>query len=261
MVHTLRSLVLLAVFGFLVAPGVGQEKADPAPGKDAEKDKTDKDKGEKDKTDKDKGEKMVAPVKAPPPPPNPWVKVGTISGKVQSYNESDRSVSLTIQTPVLDQGAVAALGQAQIRLAQARNIQEVVTARNDIARQQAALYKMQPQNVSAKLHDDIKVRFNTPPPTFDEKGRLQTKYTPAQLKDMKGTDLTLPGYKAEISDIANNQTVQITLVQHKDRLRPRPQPRPMAKNPDNADADLLMVEELKPQISILVIYPQLIPGN
>lgn len=264
--HSVSLTLLLGLVVFLVAPGQGQEKTDkdtPAP---AEKDKTEKDapekdKGEKDKDsgDKDKGEK-TAPTKQPPPPPNPWVKVGSLTGRVRSYQEDGRTLALTIKVPELNQGAVQGLAQAQLALQQANfrapqdRPQAIRDALNQIAQHQANLYTARDQDVTVKLHDDVKVRLANPPQKFDEKGRLVTRYTQKELAEMKGTDRTLPGYTADLTDLGNNQVVAVTLVQHKDKMKARPK-RPTApggKTPDNADADLLM-DDNKPQVSVVLI--------
>lgn len=260
----LRLVALLALLGLLV-PGVGE-------GQDV-KDKVEKDKVEKDKDkapekdkapakdkapEKDKVEKAVAP---PKPPPNPWVKVGQLTGKVQSFQESNRSIQFEVQVPELNQNALVAIAQARIQMAQARTPQDLINAQTNMLQQQRNLYTMKTQTVSLKLHDEVKVRLTTPPAKFDEKGRLVTKYTPAQLKEMKGPDPTLPGYSAEISDIGANSIAQVTLLQHKDKLRPRaPQPAGM-KKPENADADLLMAEDFKPQVGMILLVPTLAPGG
>jgi hypothetical protein len=280
--HVFSFSLLLSLLVLIVAPGQGQEKTekdavdpavvekDKAEKDKAEKDKAEKDKAEKDKAEKDKGEPNVkppVPMRQPPPPPNPWVKVGQLTGRIRSYQESDRSIALTIKTPELNVGAVQGLAQAQARMAQARfqppqqQIQTIQQAQIEMLRHQNNMYNMRDTDVTLKLHDDVKVRMAMPPPTFDEKGRLVTRYSQEQLREMKGSDPSLPGYNAEITDISPNQVVSIVLVQHREKMRARPQ-RPMirGKNLENADADLIM-DDNKPQISVVVILGSPMVGN
>lgn len=60
------------------------------------------------------------------------------------------------------------------------------------------------------LTDGAVVRWNTPPTEYDEKGFLK-KYTPEDLRKMKGSDSRLPGYEAEIEDLQPGQLVRLYL--------------------------------------------------
>src|ERR1700730_16208037 len=62
------------------------------------------------------------------------------------------------------------------------------------------------KNYTIAIDDDLVVRRLQPHPIFDEKGKPR-KPTAAELKEMKGTDPKLKGYKAERSDLKPGQVV------------------------------------------------------
>ena len=49
-----------------------------------------------------------------------------------------------------------------------------------------------------------------PPEAFDDKGRAK-KYTPKELKELKGDDLKTPGYPGDFSDLVNDLIVNVTV--------------------------------------------------
>lgn len=67
------------------------------------------------------------------------------------------------------------------------------------------------QEVELPLTDDLKVRRQSPPQGFDDKGRPK-KYTPKELDEMRGPDKKLPGYTAELTDLKPGQVVTVQLV-------------------------------------------------
>src|SRR4051794_31464687 len=69
------------------------------------------------------------------------------------------------------------------------------------------------QRVDLQFADDVKVRLAQPPKKNDDKGH-PLKYTPAELKDLKGPG-NLPGYAATPDDPRPGQTVAVTLGRRK----------------------------------------------
>jgi hypothetical protein len=63
--------------------------------------------------------------------------------------------------------------------------------------------------------DDLIVRRMQPPDQYDEKGTVR-KPTQAELKELKGPDPKLPGYKADVNDLKNGQIVTVSLQKRKD---------------------------------------------
>jgi hypothetical protein len=180
-------------------------------------------------------------------------KVGEATGKVVAVYESKKMLRLQVQVPQLNQGAVAAIAQAEAQLqiyAATRNIGGIQGAQRTILQNQANLYTLHPKDFELQTTEDLKVRLNNPPPKFDDKGKIK-KYTAKELKEMKGPDPKLPGYSGEFSDLQTEQIIQVTLVRPKGEKPVKPLPRPKIKG---KDADMELLHDELPQVSqILVI--------
>jgi len=113
-------------------------------------------------------------------PKEKWIPVGQVVAVLKEVRESDKSVVIAIQT--------------QGYSPQARRV----------------VAKM--ENHTLFLKDDVKIRLLNPPEAFDDKGRAK-KYTPKELKELKGDDLKTPGYPGDFSDLVNDLIVNVTLMQ------------------------------------------------
>jgi hypothetical protein len=67
------------------------------------------------------------------------------------------------------------------------------------------------KNYTIVIDDDVVVRRLHPGPIFDGKGKPR-KPTAAELKEMKGNDPKLKGYKAELSNLKAGQVVTVTIA-------------------------------------------------
>src|SRR5262249_5874348 len=138
------------------------------------------------------------------------IRAGLLAGRVVSINESKKSLRLAVSVPYVktNAGAAQALAQAHVNYLQALSKRDPSGARSaqvEMVRQQANLYTVEhvSQEVELSTIDDVVVRLAQPRLERDEKGRVKLP-TRAQLKEMKG-DPKLPGYKAEFSDLAQEQ--------------------------------------------------------
>jgi hypothetical protein len=177
------------------------------------------------------------------------IKAGQLTGKIVGIYESKKSLRLQVQVPALNPGAVTAYAQAELQYRQAAiqgNRQGMISALQNMARQEANLYTFQPKEVELQTTEDLKVRLLHPPAQFDDKGRIK-KYTPKELKELKGTDPKLPGYSGDFSDLQTEQIIQVTLV----RKKGEPPVKPVGKKGKDADMELLK-DELPP-ISLIVV--------
>src|SRR5262245_44918117 len=174
--------------------------------------------------DKDK-DKDVAPGEK-------LLKAGVLVGRVTAVYEDKRTIRLQVTVPLtrLNPGSLQSIQQAQTDLARARargDRAAMVNAQRAMLQAQGNLVTMenQLQEVELQAVDDAVVRTARPRGEFDEKGKLK-KLTAKQLKELKGPDPKLPGYKAEFGDVAVEQILQVTLV----RKKPTgPQPKPEVK--------------------------------
>lgn len=68
------------------------------------------------------------------------------------------------------------------------------------------------KEVEVEASDELVVRTEILPVRFDEKGNPRSKaYTAKELKELKGTDKTLPGYGADVDSLKPGQIVNVFL--------------------------------------------------
>jgi hypothetical protein len=74
--------------------------------------------------------------------------------------------------------------------------------------------KTETKDITFHAAEDVKVRFTSPPQAFDDKGNLK-KYTPEELKELKGKDSKLPGYEGSVEKLASGMPVKFNTVTRK----------------------------------------------
>jgi hypothetical protein len=129
--------------------------------------------------------KESAPAKpaAEKAPKDSYTPAGSLHGVVRSADGSRLVLSVTVR-------AAQATGQ-QVKVA-------TVT-----------------KDVELEMADSVKIRSTHPLQQFDDKGNIKKRFTPKELKELKG-DERLPGYSAELTDLHPGQTVSVKLA----RVRP-----------------------------------------
>jgi hypothetical protein len=70
-------------------------------------------------------------------------------------------------------------------------------------------------DVEIQTVDDVVVRRMKPKEEFDDNGKPR-KLTAAEEREQKGKDPNLPGYNADVNDLANGQIVKLKLLKKKD---------------------------------------------
>jgi len=199
---------------------------------------------------------------------NQLQQAGQISGKLTRFDAKTRTFTLEIEYEYLEannKGGNNTNVQRQLQQQQQilREQQRILQSRNPVDRQrrmQQLIARIQRDQLQAagknqngafkvvtahkdfelQAAADAKVRTLLLPEAFDEKGSLK-KYTPQELKELKGADANLPGYKSSMDDLEVGQTVKIYLAKGK----------PVSKDKE--------VEADKPQVSLLVIEKQAEP--
>jgi len=183
------------------------------------------------------------------------VSAGEITGKVIQWGEGSQkylTMQVTIKYGVPNVGALNNIANLEKQAAQVatnpnlnplQRAQQIQQIKLDLAKnqQQAITIKEESQNVELQLGDEVKVRRANPPPSFDEKGNLK-KPTAKELKELKGPDPKLPGFTADVADIASDQMVTATLAKKKDA-------KPAPKDKDDKTAE-------RPQVTMLVILAE-----
>jgi len=195
------------------------------------------------------------------------IRAGQLVGQVVSVYEDKKKIRLKVGQVVqeFNPSAAQAMQNAQVQLAQAQrqrpiNYQSIRSAQLAMAQAQAQpLYKakMVWQEGEVQVMDDAIVRSRHPRLEFDDKGRPK-KPTPKELKELKGTDPKLPGYKAEFGDIQPEQVIMVQLVRKKGAgggAAPVKAPKGKGKMKEGEAADLLkdVLSENEPQASMIVI--------
>jgi hypothetical protein len=185
---------------------------------------------------------------------------GPVIGKVTKVNPTDKTLTLEMDVTVLKNGARAVAHAVERQEHLARLEQELLRTVNPVQRARKAqqlaaevereqlrqangAYNPQTQthhkDFNLETTADAKVRLQDPPPQFDDKGNPK-KYTPQELKDLKG-DSKLPGYQADWTDLKVGQTVKVTLTRALDRKDD--------KNKDNKDAR----DDTRPRASLVLV--------
>ena len=162
-------------------------------------------------------------------PKEKWIPAGQVVAVLKEVRESDKSVVLSIQT------------QNSYYSPQAKR---VVPAKME--------------DIELLLKDDVKIRQFNPPEAFDDKGRPK-KYTPKELKELKGDDLKTPGYPADFSDLTNQTIVNVTLMQ-------KPQKPVRGGNSGlvgvaGKKEDPELAREMRPKIASIVIMGRMPENN
>jgi hypothetical protein len=186
----------------------------------AAQDAVKKDDPKTEKKDDPKTEKKDDPKPPVTPEKKPVVKTTVVTGEVASIKTGSQAIRLKVARPTLDEGAVREMATAQQEMARARNAQQLIQARQKLARAQARLYKMTTVEVDIEGTEDLKVRLSAPKSAFDDMGNIKT-YTAKELAELRGPDKLFDG---EFSDLAPGQVVQVTVIV------PKPPAKPMNKD-------------------------------
>jgi len=182
-----------------------------------------------------------------------WIKSGVMSGKIMTVYEDKRKLRLQIsyQVPKFNPGAMAAMQQAQLQMAQARTYAARILAQQQMMAQQGKIYTYEKKTKELEFQaiEDVVVRTSKPREAFDEKGKIK-KFTKAELKELKGPDRKVPGYKAEFGDLTADQIVQVTVVRKKGEPAPKRKAKAKKGKEDDLDADLI---DDTPNVGLIMI--------
>jgi hypothetical protein len=203
-------------------------------------------------------------------PKEKLVPLGTLAGVVESVGESTGDLTLQVTVRYLEPnpGAQAEYLRQQQQIIQRQ--QALMLTRNPAQRQQQLnqLYQaaMQLQrsganlftvkevkrNVELRLAEDVKVRSVLPPEQFDDKGNVK-KYTKEELKELKGPDPRLPGYKADRDSIEKGRAVLVRVARR--AVAPAKKVKGQAKDKE-APADKEWAADNKPLVTLVLVGPE-----
>lgn len=190
------------------------------------------------------------------------IRAGVLTGKVAAVYEDKKKIRLSVTVPVttINPGALNSIQQAQLNMMQARargDAQGMINAQLEMARARATMYQVrnEHQDVELTAMDDVVVRTAHPKGSFDEKGKVK-KMTKAELKELKGPDPKVPGYKAEFSDVQTEQVIQVTLVRKKNAPMPKVAVPKKKKKGEDGEAGADLFGDHLPQISLIMIVAE-----
>ena len=159
------------------------------------------------------------------------------------------TVEVTYPTTKQDPQTMQNLANLQLRRVEAqRNRNPVDRLRQlnqieiDIERATRNLYKTATEKIELDAPEETKVRTKLLPVELDDKGKPR-KLTDKEKRELKGPDLTLPGYTGDFDSLKSDQTVEVFLAK---------QP-PKSKAKDK-DAD--NTESTRRRIAMIVILAE-----
>jgi len=176
--------------------------------------------------------------------------------------QKQRNTSSQYQTLLREQNK---LSQAQQRLANARTSQQQMAAlrqlqqisaqiQRTISKQTGAgglkaspyVLKTDYRDVEVELAPNVTVRTGFLPFVYDDMGDPK-KYTKEEIKELKGPNPSVPGYKSDLSALKTGQAVKVTLTLVKEKVEAIEEKKDdkEKKDPDKKDADK-KDEEKKP---------------
>jgi hypothetical protein len=149
-----------------------------------------------------------------------WFAAGVLVGQLLDVQKDHVKFHFTYKVPVLNQEAAQAIQELQGQLLEAiqnQDVDEVARIGGEISQQQANLYvpEDRAEDIELALAPSLNVRKLRLPVIFDDKGRPH-RYTPEELRDLKGKE-RLPGFKAEVEELTEGQTVRLHLVRKKEK--------------------------------------------
>ena len=194
-----------------------------------------------------------------------------VTGKVVKVDATDKSFTVQLDMAKVNPKAANNLARTENRVTQdqARLLQEqqdILRTANPIQRAQkmqklaAEMQRLQAQETrqantatttehkdfELESTTDAKVRRQDPPVQYDDKGKVK-KYTPEELKELKGPDPKQPGYAADWSDLKEGQMIKVTLVLPKKDAN---------KDKDNKDKDKTDTRPRASQVMIVKEAPE-----
>jgi hypothetical protein len=150
---------------------------------------------------------------------------GQLVGRVTTVDPDARTltVQVTLRYFVPNEDAVAQQADLRNQLADAlqiedpaERVQRVQEIRAAMLENAANLLMPEEQQLDVPLTaaEEVQVRTAQPPPAFDDKGNPR-KLSAKELKELRGTNPRLPGYKADFADFAEGQIVRVLAARKK----------------------------------------------
>lgn len=196
---------------------------------------------------------------------------GALSGKITQIDHARRLITVQVEAQTVQpgnnqQGQNALRQQQQLARQmmqrrgnnrnpgqQARQVQQraIQLQRQQAGNRNGGGPKIQTVRRDFQFQIDAKaqVRLMSLPQEFDERGKPR-QYTAQELKELKGPNSSLPGYKSELESLAPGQTVKVHVASPK-RAAPAAKP---AKDADaDVDVDLPALDPTRPRATLVLI--------
>jgi len=206
-----------------------------------------------------------------------FLKPGQYDGKLDTVNGSTFILRIEFQRYELKPGAQNSrntnrqyqnvlrdynhLAQAQQRLAQARTPAQQMNALHSIqsisnqlqthslralraaGQQSPLIVKTDHRDFDVEMATNVEVRTLILPFAYDDMGNPK-KYTKEELKELKGPNPSVPGYKSDLSALKAEQKVRVTLAKVREKTDTPEEPK---KDPEKKDADKKEADKKDPE--------------
>lgn len=202
---------------------------------------------------KDRPDKPGASTPATAKEAEALAQANTVVGTLVRSGGSDRTLTLRLDYQRLEpnagrNGGGHALYRQQQQILRTTNplqrAQQMQRLLAQLQREQLQALRNQFRVVTEHKDFDLKaasnatVRFLNPPMDYDDKG-YPKKYTPEELRKLKGKDANLPGYEADFEKLKVGDTIRVTFK------------KPQANKNKDADRD-----DTTPEVAMIVILQE-----
>ena len=169
------------------------------------------------------------PKDKPDPPAEKYIRIGAVPGVVQNTPGEDGLLKIKVTIRYLEPNLQAQANlvreeqQLMARQAAAMRIRNplqrqqefirIYQSAQNLGRESLFTLKEVQKDLEFETVDETKYRTAAPPIAFDDKGDPK-KYTPDELKELKGPD-HLPGYTADGGALHSGQGVIVTAARRK----------------------------------------------
>jgi hypothetical protein len=173
-----------------------------------------------DDTSTDKSKKDAKPKQVEKKAKEKLPRGEVIVGRLVAIQNKEHYLTVSVTKKIAQQNAQAAqnIANYQQQLVGNKDINSIRSIRIEIAKNQANLvtYKDETKRLEISLPDEVKIRTMILPVEYDDKGKPR-KLTSKELKELKGSDSSLPGYTADLESLKPDQELRVHLVKQKKR--------------------------------------------
>jgi hypothetical protein len=187
---------------------------------------------------------------------------GKFSGELILVENTTKNFTVKVTYYTVDPNELQKLinydTQRKLEMSRIVNRLELVKQLNahavEIEKRKQGIYKKQTADIELEADDETKVRTMVLPVEYDDKGKPK-KFTPKELRELKGPNKKLPGYTADWDNLGKGQLVEVYIPKPK-----KPKTKPKTKDKDKEDEDKELFKD-KPKAIMIVILKETPPNK